>query len=76
MDEPLATSEEVTEASGDLATIAVMVGGAGHRRVWWQALREARQDWNEGDAALEVRDVPIGGGGCDTKLVRSDPRPH
>ena len=38
--------------------------------------READQDWGQGDAALEVRDVPTGRGGGDAELVRGDPHPH
>ena len=40
------------------------------------ATGEARQDRGEGDATLEVRDVPTSRSGCDAELVRSDPRPH
>jgi hypothetical protein len=39
------------------------------------AAREAHQDWREGDAALEVRDVPTSRGGGDTELIRSAARP-
>jgi len=38
--------------------------------------REARQDPSEGDAALEIRDVPTCRSGCDAEVVRSDSRPH
>src|SRR3990172_3465884 len=40
------------------------------------AAGKARQDWREGDAALEVRDVPTGRGGRDAELLRGDSRPH
>jgi len=38
--------------------------------------REAGQDRGEGNTALKVRDVPVGRGGCDAKLVRGDPQPY
>ena len=40
------------------------------------ATGETGQDRGKGNTALEVRDVPVGRGGCHTKPVRSDPRPH
>ncbi len=40
------------------------------------AAGEADQDRGQGDAAREVRDVPIGRGGRHAELVRCDPRPH
>ncbi len=38
--------------------------------------READQDRGQGDAAREVRDVPVGRGGRHAELVRDDSRPH
>jgi Transposase DDE domain group 1 len=40
------------------------------------ATREAHQDRSQGDAALEVRDVPTSRDGGDAKLVCRDSRPH
>ena len=38
------------------------------------AAREADQDWGQGDAARQIRDVPIGRGGGNAGPVRSNPR--
>jgi hypothetical protein len=40
------------------------------------AERKADQDRVQGDASLEVRDVPTRGSGGHAELVRGDPRPH
>jgi len=40
------------------------------------AAGKADQDWGQGDAALQLRDVPTSGSGGDAELVRGDSQPH
>ena len=56
---------QLSAATGFAETSAALVAD--------NATGEAGQDRGEGDTALEVRDVPVGRGGCDAKLVRGDP---
>ena len=55
---------------------SVGVAETGTTLVADDAERKADQDRSQGDAALEVRDLPTSRGGRDAELIRSDSRPH